>query len=140
MDNDTENGRQKNRRVVIFVPVLKDKARVMEAIRKLGDRMNRGVTFDKPASPESREGIRNDIQEPAPEIIRAPLSENRFYNAAPPVVKQESIQQLPSTRAPVRLTTPVDQVELSTETGERHIGRQPIEGIRVPSASSEIEQ
>ncbi len=138
-DNNSEDGRQKNRRVVIFVPVLKDKAQVMEAIRQLGDRMNRGITFDKPATPETSEGIRNQIQEPAPEIIQSPLSESRFYNPAPPAAITNGSEQGNTAPAQsVRVTTPIGQESLNTETGERHIGRQPIEGVRVPSASTEI--
>jgi len=140
-DNKTENGRQQNRRVVIFVPVLKDKERVMEAIRLLGDRMNRGITYDQPARPEGNEGIREDIKEPVPEIIQSPSSESRFYNSAPPVsAGQPSETRTPASTQAARIISPVAQEELNAETGERHIGRQPIEGFRLPSTSSEVIQ
>jgi len=138
-NNDSETGRQKNRRVVIFVPVLKDKAKVLDAIQKLGERMNRGITFDQPALPESSEGIRNEIQESAPEIIQSPASENRFYNNPAAGNTEQAVQNVPS-----RSIVPAQSEEIietegqstsDTVTGERHIGRQPIEGLRSPSTS-----
>ena len=103
--------------------------------------MNRGITYDQPARPEGNEGIREDIKEPVPEIIQSPSSESRFYNSAPPVsAGQPSETRTPASTQAARIISPVAQEELNAETGERHIGRQPIEGFRLPSTSSEVIQ
>lgn len=124
-DNSTTEGRQKNRRVVIFVPVLRDKSKVMEAIRQLGSRMERGITYDQLASPEAGEGLRKDIQEPAAEIVNTPADENRFYNNSPATGQASSESGKVS-----RIQNPANDVQITEQSGQPHIGRQPIEGIR----------
>ncbi len=134
-DNATAQGRQANRRVVIFVPALRDKARVLDAIKQLGASLNRGIPFDQPALPESSEGIRSDISERPARIVESPASENRFFNAPTPVSGGSSgIQQSPaSLPAAVAGSTPdAAQQDVGVGSGDRHIGREPIEGQLVP--------
>jgi chemotaxis protein MotB len=137
-DNETDEGRQANRRVVIFVPVLKDKARVMDAINQLGASLNRGITFDQPASPELSEGIRRNARGTTPGIIQSPASENRFFNATTPDLSPDSaIQALPSTQPVIDTRLPDTPRAIQVIDGNRHIGRQPIEGQRTPAVPAE---
>ena len=131
-DNSTEQGRQANRRVVIFVPALRDRQQVLDAINQLGASLNRGITFDQPAQPENTEGIRRESSNAA-RIIDAPASENRFSNATPAnTVGAGSAQQLPSDIEQVGANVQRQQQSVDELGGDRHIGRQPIEGLRVP--------
>lgn len=124
-DNDYEEGRRANRRVVIFVPVLEDKARVMEAITRLGERLDRGVTFEQPASPEAEEGLRQPARLVPGDIINEPAVEDRFFNASPADLNREAAQrELDSgvTSLPAAVTEPIGDGP--------HISGQPIEGLR----------
>ncbi len=133
-DNATAEGRQANRRVVIFVPVLKDKAQVLDAIEKLGERLDRGITFDEPARPADSEGIRGSVSDNSPAILGSPVGENRFFNATSAQPGGDSFDQ------PLPVTEPAQtgiQQTTGANTDGPHIGREPIEGLRVPAASSE---
>jgi chemotaxis protein MotB len=133
-DNNTDEGRQANRRVVIFVPVLKDKARVLDAINQLGASLNRGITFDQPASPEASEGIRRDIKGTAPRIVESPASEDRFFNPTTPVVNRQGLSAAPPL---VDVRSAESRQDVEAGNANRHIGRQPIEGVRAPAVSAE---
>jgi len=134
-ENSTVEGRQKNRRVVIFVPVLRDKRKVLDAIRQLGARMERGITYDQLAAPESSEGLRRDIQEPAAEIMSTPAIESRFFNA------ESGVDQLNSETGTIRrLQNPVDDDIIIEQSSQPHIGRQPIEGIRDSLSSGRVSE
>jgi len=132
-NNETEEGRRKNRRVIIFVPSYKDKAAVLKAVNRLGEQLDRGQTFDRSATADTREGFRQDFKETAPRID-APVKESRFFNPAPPVRDRQpdgqpgAIQQV----AP-RISTPTSGVndEVKVNVDGRHIGRKPIGGKRL---------
>jgi len=125
-DNDYEEGRSANRRVVIFVPVLKDKARVMDAINRLGARLNRGITFEQPASPEPSEGLRQSSEVAPGQIIDSPAGESRFFNASPTELNKRAVERERASEASPSLTENVTD----KPDGERHIAREPIEGVR----------
>jgi chemotaxis protein MotB len=135
-DNDYEEGRNANRRVVIFVPVLKDKARVMDAINRLGARLNRGVTLEQPASPEPSEGLRQSSEAEPGKIIELPIGENRFFNASPAELNRQAVE-----RARISGTNPSSTGNVTNKAnGEPHIGRQPIEGVRNAITPAEASQ
>ncbi len=101
-DNTTEKGRQQNRRVVIFIPVFRDKARVLDAIDRLGKRMDKGITFDRPAGRDAREGFRSNFKKSVPGMVDSPVGESRFSNPVSPLstrkeVKQKTVRSSPTS-------------------------------------------
>jgi len=114
-ENTTEQGRQSNRRVVVYIPVFRDKAKVMDAIKRLNRDLNKGVTFEQPAGPDSREGFRSNIEDAKAKIIDQPANETRFFN-----------QSVGATQSQSGAGQTTDLEGEKIDGGVSHIGRQPI--------------
>lgn len=127
-DNATAEGRRKNRRVIIFVPSYKDQAVVAKAIKRLGEQLDRGISFDKAASGNVKEGFRKDVRESAPRIVDAPLNETRFFNPAPTRSNQSSSTANEPVAPIVSTPATANRTKIEVDAGGRHIGRQPIGG------------
>jgi len=143
-DNETEAGRRKNRRVIIFVPSYKDQAAVTKAIRRLGAQLDRGIAFDKTATGNAREGFRENIRESAPRIVDAPLNETRFFNPAPR--SQTTGNSAVAEPVAPRVSAPANNSNVEVDIDGPHIGRQPIRGRlaapseTIPVAPPQLEQ
>jgi len=125
-NNDTVEGRRRNRRVVIFIPVLKDKAKVDRALNRLKDRLNRGVPFARPSGQDTRgEGFRRNLPEAPARIIEAPVGDTRFYNPSAPGTETTGTSPGPVT-TPVPANTAATVPAGTQPAGVRHIGQQPI--------------
>jgi len=125
-NNDTDVGRQRNRRVVIFIPVLKDKAKVDRALNRLQDRLNRGVPFTRPSGQDTRgEGFRRNLPEAPARIIDAPSGDTRFSNPSAPATVSGGPGPV-TTPKPANSTIANPRSGDGQPAGTRHIGRQPI--------------
>ncbi|NOY66351.1 MAG: flagellar motor protein MotD [Gammaproteobacteria bacterium] len=138
-DNNTIEGRLKNRRVIVFVPSYKDKEAVLEAVSRLGDELDRGIVLDQSVTGNQSEDLKTNVKETAPGIIDVPLNETRFYNPEP------DAGALPDQAESV--TTAVgDQQAIGAGNDVRHIGNEPVDGVQLaprvtnPSVDIPLEQ
>lgn len=130
-DNATEQGRQRNRRVVLFIPVVKDKQKITDALNRMGDQLRRANKMDQPAGFEPAEGFRTEINRIG-ERQYIPVEENPAIDGGLfPVQVGAGNTANPADDLPVAPNRPATTA-IVPGSGERHIGNQPIEGTVVP--------
>jgi chemotaxis protein MotB len=130
-DNATEQGRQRNRRVVLFIPTVKDKQKISDALSRMGDRLRRANTMDQPAGLEPVEGIRTEINRIG-EREYVPVEENPVTTGGLFSTQTSQQRTTPDTATNSPVTTGGPTTTIVPGTGQRHIANQPIEGTVVP--------